>query len=75
MFDNWPSHTDELSRKTLNQLSEWSDKYEKNEITNHEFFLIINVLYDTTSGLVTREVSTLLARVHADIAKNETAHS
>lgn len=75
MFDTWPSHTDELSRKTLNQLLEWSDKYEKNEITSHEYFLIINVLYDTTSGLVASEVSTLFAHIHTDIVKNETAHS
>lgn len=67
MIDEWPSHMEELSRKAADQLDKWTAAYNAKKISKREYFLVINVLYDTTSGIVDDGLSSLLADIHADI--------
>lgn len=62
--DNWPSLAEELHRKTADILDKRMKQYEDGKITFREFFLIVNDLYDATSGLATKEISNLLADIH-----------
>lgn len=64
MMDDWPSHTQELTRKTATALDVWADKYNSGLITKREFFVIVSALYDATSGLIDRDVSDLMADIH-----------
>lgn len=67
--DNWPSFAEELSRKTTEQLQIWTDRYDRGVISLSAMISIVSVLYDTTSGLVERDVSTLLADLHKDLLR------
>lgn len=51
MTDNWPSFSDELSRKGSAQLAKWVDAYDKGKITERELFIVANAIWDTVSGL------------------------
>lgn len=62
--DNWPSHAEELGRKTAAELDKWTTAYEAGRITFREFYLIVSVLYDATSGLAPRDISNLLSDIH-----------
>lgn len=62
--DNWPSMAEELHRKIADTLDKRVKQYEAGKITLREFFLIVNDLYDATSGLATKEISDLLADIH-----------
>lgn len=65
--DNWPSHTEELGRKITAVIQRWMTAYHAGKITLKEFYLIVNSVYDTTSGLAPREVSTLLADIEKEL--------
>lgn len=62
--DNWPSFAEELERKVADILEKRTRLYEEGKITFREYFLVVNDLYDATSGLATREISDLLADIH-----------
>ena len=62
--DNWPSFAEELERKLADILEKRTRQYEEGKISLKEYFLVINDLYDATSGLATREISNLLADIH-----------
>lgn len=64
MTDDWPSHTEELARKTSALLGKWTKMYESKKITKRDYFIVVDVLYDATSGLVPSELSNLLADIH-----------
>ncbi|MDE4297176.1 hypothetical protein PXK56_18485 [Phaeobacter gallaeciensis] len=66
-MDDWPSHTEELTRKTSEQLDKWSKAYDAGKITKREFFIVVTTLYDTTSGLIKKDLSDLIADIHAEL--------
>lgn len=68
-MDDWPSHSAELTRKTSETLDRWSKAYEASRITKREFFILVSGLYDTTSGLIDKDISNLLADIHKDLRK------
>ena len=63
----WPEHHEELGRKTSEQIAKWSAAYSAGSITKREFYITIAALYDTTSGLIPRDVSELLAQIHSEL--------
>lgn len=63
----WPGHTQELTRKTSGVLEHWAAKYDANKITLREFYIVVSALYDTTSGLIDRDTSDLLASIHKEL--------
>lgn len=67
MSDEWPSHVQELTRKTAEQLSKWSTLYQTGAISKREYFVFIRGVYDVTSGLIEKELSDLIADIHADL--------
>lgn len=67
--DEWPSFNAELTRKTTEQLQIWTDRYDKGTIKLATMICVISVLYDTTSGMIERDVSNLLADIHRDLMK------
>lgn len=67
MSDNWPSFADELGRKTADVLDRWMTAYESGKISLKELYLIVNAIYDTTSGLAPREISDLLADTEKEL--------
>lgn len=66
-MDEWPSHTDELSRKVSAQLDKWSQAYERGAITKREYYILITALYDATAGLVHRDLMDLMADIHTEL--------
>jgi hypothetical protein len=68
--DDWPSHTQELTRKTSEQLQIWSDRFDAGTITPKTMLCVVATLYDTTSGLIERDLSTLLANIHRDLMRS-----
>ncbi|WP_326894534.1 hypothetical protein U8P73_36075 (plasmid) [Rhizobium beringeri] len=65
--DDWPSHADELGRKTSEVLAKWTGAYDAGRITIKEYYLVIVSLYDSTSGLMPREISDLLANIEKEL--------
>lgn len=71
--DDWPSHTQELGRKSMEVIDRWMSAYNAGKLTLREFYLIVNATYDTTSGLVPKDVSDILAEIEKELrleAKN-----
>lgn len=65
--DDWPTFNAELSRKTTEQLQTWSDRYDRGVIPLSTMICVVSVLYDTTSGMIDRDLSTLIANIHRDL--------
>lgn len=70
-MDDWPSHTAELTRKASEQLAKWSEKYDQGKISRREFYIALTVLYDTTSGLIEKELMNLIADIDKDLRKGK----
>lgn len=67
MDTEWPTHHQELTRKTVEELQKRTDQFERGEISIEVFVLILSVLYDTTSGMIDKEVSNLIADLHWEL--------
>lgn len=65
-MDDWPTHHQELSRKTLQELQKWTDRYENREIDARTWANVLSVLYDTTSGLIDDDISSLIVNLHRE---------
>ena len=74
----WPSFADELGRKSAEVVERWMTAHNAGKISLKELYLIVNALYDATSGLVPRDVSSMLATIEKELrieAKNrKTSH-
>lgn len=66
---SWPSFNEELTRKTTEVLARWTDKYESGKITKREYYVLVNALWDVTSGLCDNQLSHLLAAIEKDLRK------
>lgn len=66
---DWPEHHEELGRKTMTVLHQWTERYEAGKITLREYYILVSGLYDATSGLMDREFSELLANIHRDLRR------
>lgn len=60
-MDDWPSHTDELARKTLTALARL---VEDEKVSPAEVRMVSGYLYDTVAGLVPKEVSNIVLQVY-----------
>lgn len=69
MIDSWPTHVEELSRKTADTFIFWMDKLNRGLISNREAYIVVSVLYDNVSGLVDQELASDLAAAHAVLLK------
>lgn len=67
--DEWPSFNAELTRKTTEQLQLWMQRYDEGKISAKTALMILSVLYDTTSGMIEKDVSTLIATIHTDLMR------
>lgn len=65
--DDWPSFAQELGRKTSEVLDKWTSAYDAGRITLKEFYLIAVSLHDSTSGIVPKDISTLLADIEKEL--------
>lgn len=62
--DDWPSHTEELSRKTLAELSRQLDRLEQGEIDARTMEAVCASLWHATSGLIEDGASETLSAIH-----------
>lgn len=69
---SWPNFADELGRKSTDVIDRWMKQYEAGHLSLREFFLIVTAVYDTTSGLAPRDISTMMATIHEEL-RNEAA--
>jgi transcriptional regulator CtsR len=67
LVENWPEHSEELSRKSIEVIEKWSKLYDRGVITKREFYIMISAIYDATSGLITDEMSHLISEIHKDL--------
>lgn len=67
MTDDWPTFSEELTRKGSEQLAKWVTAYEAGKITDRELFLIANALWDTVSGLADKDLLRNLEQVIQEI--------
>ena len=63
----WPTHKDELSRKTLDELAKWTQWNAAGEKSDAAFLLAVGVMWDVTSGLINDDISHTLAAIHNDL--------
>lgn len=68
-MDDWPSFNAELTRKTTDQLQLWTGRYDRGEIPLSVMLSVVSAIYDTTSGMIEKDVSTLLADIHKDLMR------
>ncbi|OCP21979.1 hypothetical protein BC361_25770 [Ensifer sp. LC54] len=61
----WPTHVEELSRKLNEQLERYTKAHTDGRISDREFYLLVNLMWDLTSGLVFESDSRTLEMVHA----------
>lgn len=67
MTDNWPTFSEELTRKGSEQLAKWVSAYEAGKITDRELFIVANTIWDTVSGLADKELLRNLEQVIEEI--------
>lgn len=65
--DEWPSHVEELTRKTTLAVQALVERYERGEIEAKELCTALGALWDTVSGLVDDDLSHMIAELHSDI--------
>jgi hypothetical protein len=61
----WPTHVEELSRKLNDQLKKKMQAHADGKIDDRTFYLMVNLMWDLTSGLVFESDSRTLEMVHA----------
>lgn len=61
----WPTHVEELSRKLNEQLARKTKAHTEGKISDREFYLLVNCMWDLTAGLVFESDSRTLEAVHA----------
>lgn len=66
----WPGFAAELGRKSADVIERWMKAYDAGRLTLKEFYLIVNAVYDTTSGLAPRDISDMLASIEKEL-RNE----
>lgn len=64
---NWPEFHEELGRKTMNVVEQWTQRYQAGIISKREYFILISGLYDATIGLMEIGFSDLLAQIHQEL--------
>lgn len=64
MSDDWPSHHQEMTRKTADELIRISDRFNRGEITKREFTLLLLTLSQTTMGMIEQDLSKQIADLH-----------
>ena len=67
--EDWVAFNEGLSRKTTETLQTWLDRYDRGVIGLSTMISILSALYDTTSGLIGADISTLIADCHRDLVK------
>ena len=65
-MSDWPEHSQELGRKSLDQIDKWARNFSKGKITARELYLITSAIYDATSGLMKLDDSEVIAAVNAE---------
>lgn len=66
-MDNWPTFSEELTRKGSDQLAKWVSAYEAGRITDRELFIVANAIWDTVSGLADNDLLRNLEQVIEEI--------
>ena len=61
----WPSHTEELSRKLNHELKRRVDAHTRGVINDRELYLLVSLMWDLTTGLVFESDSRTLELLHA----------
>lgn len=49
------------------ELEKWVSRYDRGVVNRTTFLCLVSTLYDTTSGLIDRSVSALIADIHRDL--------
>lgn len=65
--DNWPSFSDELSRKAMETLAKWADRVERGKATKRDLFVVVDSMWDVVSGLANEQDLRLIEAVHKEI--------
>lgn len=66
--NEWPSHSEELSRKALTVLEKGiHDHLVEGTLTERELRLVVDTLVDTVQGLVPHEVTDTIYRVRKEL--------
>lgn len=69
-MDDWPSLNEELTRKTSDQLALWMKRYDDGLIDKKTAICVVRCLYDTTSGLISKDLWNLIAAVYNDLTSH-----
>lgn len=64
MTDDWPSHHQELTRKTADQVKIWGERYDKGQAPLSVWIGVLGALWHTTSGLIDEDVSRMISDLH-----------
>ena len=67
MADDWPSHTEELTRKTATSINRWVAAHNSGVITKRELFICLTGIYDSVSGLIEKDLMDLIADILQDL--------
>ncbi|CAO3459590.1 hypothetical protein [Azospirillum argentinense] len=70
--DDWPSHTEELTRKAMEVAERVLWQLERGEVSKREAWLILGHVWDTVSGLVHKDVMDALAQTRGSISPKPT---
>ncbi|SCW95950.1 hypothetical protein [Ancylobacter rudongensis] len=68
--DDWPSHAEELGRKSLEVLEKWMKAYNAGKITRRELYILVSGLYDAISGLAPNADLDVIGAVHQELRTN-----
>ncbi|WLR90906.1 hypothetical protein [Shinella zoogloeoides] len=75
MTDDWPTFSEELTRKGSEQLAKWVAAFDAGKITDRELFIVANAIWDTVSGLADKELLRNLEQVIEEIRQMRKAKS
>ena len=67
--DDWPSHGQELARKSLTVIEQWMLDNQAGRITDAELLRLVGGIYDVTSGLMPAADMNVIANLHEELRR------
>lgn len=65
-MDEWPSHQQELTRKTAEHVAHLANLYQSNSIGVEAWEAALSAIWHVTSGLIDQDVSSLISELHRE---------
>lgn len=71
MSESWPDHSSELARKAMDLVHRQACALAAREISEKEFWFVLDTLADVTQGLIPSDVWQIIYECRQDIGRHD----